>query len=151
MAQVMFQQTQILQALLNNQQTGPAGRNSKLADFLRTRPLTFAAADEPLEAEDWLRDTEKKLRLARCSNKDMVDFATHQLKGAAAAWWENYLAARGKESPESEEEEEEEEEAEAVASTTGEPAASATAAAAAVEEVAEARFDEDEPALQPIP
>ena len=78
MAQVMLQQTQILQALLNNQQTGPAGRNSKLADFLRTRPLTFAAATEPLEAEDWLRDTEKKLRLARCSNEDMVDFATHQ-------------------------------------------------------------------------
>ena len=92
MAQVMFQQTQILQALLSNQQTGPAGRHSKLADFLRTRPLTFAAANEPLEAEDWLRDTEKKLRLARCSDKDKVDFATHQLKGAAAAWWENYLA-----------------------------------------------------------
>lgn len=96
--------------MLTNQQTGAAGRNSKLADFLRTRPLTFATANEPLEAKDWLRDTEKKLRLARCSNEDKVDFATHQLKGAAAAWWENYIAARGGESPVVDEESAEEEE-----------------------------------------
>ena len=150
MTQVMLQQTQILQALLSNQQTGPAGRHSKLADFLRTRPLTFAAANEPLEAEDWLRDTEKKLRLARCSNEDKVDFATHQLKGAAAAWWENYLAARGNDSPVSEEEEE------VAASGTAalEAAASATGehpAPAAAEEIAEVQPDEAEPAWQPIP
>ena len=52
LAQVMFQQTQILQALLTSQQTRAAGRNSKLADFLRTRPFTFVVATEPLEAED---------------------------------------------------------------------------------------------------
>lgn len=104
MAQVILQQTQILQALLNNQQTGPIGCNSKLADFLKTRPLTFATANEPLEAEDWLRDTEKKLWLAHCSNEDKVDFATYQLKGAVATWWENYLTARGNDSLVSDEE-----------------------------------------------
>ena len=80
-----------------------------MADFLRTRPLTFAAANELLEAEDWLRDTEKKLRLARCLEEDKVDFATHQLKRAAATWWENSLVARGGESPIADEELEEEE------------------------------------------
>ena len=146
MTQVMFQQTQILQALLSNQQTGLAGRHSKLADFLRTRPLTFAAANEPLEAEDWLRDTEKKLRLARCSDKDKVDFATHQLKGAAAAWWENYLAARGDDSLVSEEEEEPEE-PEEVASTTG----AQQDPTAVIEPVAEVQLEETEPEWQPIP
>ena len=103
--------------MLANQQTGPAGRNSKLADFLRTRPLTLTAANEPLEAEDWLRDTKKKLRLACCSDEDKVDFATHQLKGATVAWLENYLASQGNESLVAEEAKEEE--AEEAASTTG--------------------------------
>lgn len=85
--------------MLASQQAGVASRNSKLTDFLRTRPFTFSLKNEPLEAEDWLCDTEKKLHLARCVEDDKVDFATHQLKGTVAAWWENYLAARGGESP----------------------------------------------------
>jgi hypothetical protein len=32
-----------------------------LSDFQNTRPLPFASAIEPMDAEDWLRDTERKL------------------------------------------------------------------------------------------
>lgn len=42
-----------------------------------------------------------------------MNFATHQLKGTAAACWENYLAARG-ESPVVNEESDEEESPEVV-------------------------------------
>ena len=114
--------------MLTNQQTGPAGSNSKLADFLRTRPLTFAATNEPLEAEDWLRDTEKKLYLARCSGADKVD-RHPSTERSRLRLVENYLAARGDERPESEEEEEAEV-PEAAASATGEPLAPVAAATA---------------------
>ena len=82
-----------------------------------------------------------------------MDFATHQLKGVTAAWWENYLAARGNEGLVSEDEEEEEGEAsaepDAAASATRGP--TALAAGAAIEEVAETTLDDDEPAWQSIP
>jgi hypothetical protein len=32
-----------------------------LADFLNTRPLPFASAQEPMDVEDWLLDTKRKL------------------------------------------------------------------------------------------
>ena len=64
MAQVMAQQTQLLQALAAGQQARAASHGSRLGDFMRTKPPVFSSANEPLEAEDWLHTMEKKLNLA---------------------------------------------------------------------------------------
>lgn len=72
---------------------------------------------------------------------DKVDFATHQLKGSATAWWENYLAIHGGESPTVDEESKEEEAPEAEEQQEQ-----------AVEENVEEQLEEEaEPTRHPIP
>jgi hypothetical protein len=73
------------------------GRNEgvhgvSLADFLNTRPLPFASAPEPMNAEDWLLDTKRKLNTVNCNNSEKLRYATHLLCGPAAAWWDNIVA-----------------------------------------------------------
>jgi hypothetical protein len=43
-----------------------------------------------MEAKDWCKGVEKKLVIAQCMNREKVFFATHQLYGTAANWWETY-------------------------------------------------------------
>jgi hypothetical protein len=66
-----------------------------LAEFLRTRPTTFAQAKDPIEAEDWLKGVEKKLMIAQCTDHEKVLFAAHQLFSMAANWWETYCNTHG--------------------------------------------------------
>nr|ABA98209.1 retrotransposon protein, putative, Ty3-gypsy subclass [Oryza sativa Japonica Group] len=47
-----------------------------------------------MEANDWLHAIEKKLNLLQCNDQEKVAFATHQLKGPASAWWDNYVVTR---------------------------------------------------------
>jgi hypothetical protein len=73
------------------------GRNEgvhgvSLADFLNTRPLPFASAPEPMDAEDWLLDTGRKHNTVNCNDSKKVRYATHLLCGPAAAWWDNIVA-----------------------------------------------------------
>jgi hypothetical protein len=57
-----------------------------LADFPNTRPLPFASAPEPMDVEDWLLDTERKLNTVSCNDSEKLQYATHLLCGPAAAW-----------------------------------------------------------------
>ena len=69
MNQMMAQQSQATAALLammnqNSQLVAmqpstPVFPQSKLVDFLRTRPPTFSSSPEPLDADDWLRSADK--------------------------------------------------------------------------------------------
>jgi hypothetical protein len=73
------------------------GRNEgvhgvSLADFLNTKPLPLASAPEPMDAEDWLLDTERKLNTVNCNDGERLRYATHLLRGPAAAWWDNIVA-----------------------------------------------------------
>jgi hypothetical protein len=43
-----------------------------------------------MEVEDWLKGVEKKLVIAQCTDREKVLFATHQLFGTIANWWETY-------------------------------------------------------------
>ena len=70
---------------------GQYQQHSKLSELQKTRPQTFSHTDKPLEAEDWLRDMERKLIIAKCSDLEKVLYAPHYLTGAAASWWENFL------------------------------------------------------------
>ena len=102
MAQLMFMQTQLLQQLAANLANQNQNQNpnqnqpppqSKLAEFMRTKPPTFAGSADPLEADDWLKDIRRKLNLVNVNAQDHVKFAAHQLTGVAGDWWENYCEA----------------------------------------------------------
>jgi hypothetical protein len=78
-------------------QAGIVGRDNvrqgvNLSEFQNTRPFPFATAPEPMDAEDWLTDTERKLKTFGCSEEEMVRYATYLLTGPAASWWENIIA-----------------------------------------------------------
>ena len=102
LAEVVAQQTQILQMLVQNQiqqQTQPHGRQGQqqLAtynDFAGTHPPIFSKVEDPLEADSWLRLMEAKFELLTCTEEQKTLFATHQLRGPAASWWETYLATQ---------------------------------------------------------
>jgi hypothetical protein len=102
--QLIATQNQLMQVILQtlnniqpNQQAHqqqapppPPLHQSRLAEFLRTCPTTFSQAKDPMEVEDWLKGVEKKLVIAQCMDHERVLFATHQLFGTAANWWETY-------------------------------------------------------------
>jgi hypothetical protein len=43
-----------------------------------------------MNAEDWPKLVEKKLKIAQCSNREKVLSMAHQLYGTAVDWWETY-------------------------------------------------------------
>ncbi|KAK1677054.1 hypothetical protein QYE76_037902 [Lolium multiflorum] len=45
-----------------------------------------------MDAEDWLMDTERKLKTVGCTDQEKVRYATHLLCGPAASWWDNIVA-----------------------------------------------------------
>ena len=96
-AEAMASQTQLLQQLVQivaqNQETPKKGLRKRIKRFLKLKPPTFDHSDDPLEAEDWLREIEKKLDLTACIDEECVALATHQLKGTARDWWDSYCYA----------------------------------------------------------
>jgi hypothetical protein len=67
----------------------PEARGVSLSDFLNAKPLPFASAVEPMDAEDWLMDTERKLKAVGANDEEKVRYAVHLLYVPAAAWWDN--------------------------------------------------------------
>ena len=61
-----------------------------LRDFVHLNPATFHKPDQPLEADDWLRDITRQLESARVDAADYVTFATFFLRGPAAQWWDTH-------------------------------------------------------------
>ena len=85
----------LLEALVRNsapQGGGGAERRDDFSDFLRTQPPVFSRAEDPLDADHWLRTIEQKLALLQCEDHEKALFAAHQLQGPAGAWWSNFLA-----------------------------------------------------------
>jgi hypothetical protein len=62
-------------------------------DFQCTKPPTFSHFVEPMDANDWLKTVERKLKVVQCSNREMVLLASHQLIGHATYWWDAYVEA----------------------------------------------------------
>jgi hypothetical protein len=52
-----------------------------------------------MNADDWLKYIEKKLKVVQCNNHEKVLLVSHQLAGPIADWWDTYVEAR--EEPES--------------------------------------------------
>ena len=64
--QLLAVQTQLMQALVQNQQNQQVGGapRDKRGEFLKGCPPVFSHANDPLEADDWLRAVEKQLNIA---------------------------------------------------------------------------------------
>jgi hypothetical protein len=58
----------------------------------------FTRAEDPLDADVWLRVVESKFPLLHgvCSEVTKVRFATQQLRGPARTWWDHFLAMQPK-------------------------------------------------------
>ena len=98
LAEVLAQQAQILQMLAQNQmqqqqfqERQGQPQTASYSDFAGTHPPTFARAEDPLEADNWLRLMESKFDLLTCTETQKTLFAAHQLRGATASWWATYL------------------------------------------------------------
>jgi hypothetical protein len=62
------------------------------AQFIGMKPLTFAKADDPLEAEAWIKAIEAKFSafVLPCSEENKANFAALQLRGEALMWWDHF-------------------------------------------------------------
>ena len=101
--ELMAQQNEILRQLAQRQpppqhygggdhQRHPAAATYQ--EFLSTQPPLFTRAEEPLDADVWLRVVESKFPLLHgvCSEVTKVRFATQQLRRPARTWWDHFLA-----------------------------------------------------------
>jgi hypothetical protein len=96
LAEVMARQTELLNQLVQAQMGRfhhqSRGQDEPLPasyqDFLSTQPPLFHKADEPLDADAWLRTIESKFALlsAPCSDENKALFAAQQLHGTARLW-----------------------------------------------------------------
>ncbi|KAK1693180.1 hypothetical protein QYE76_009877 [Lolium multiflorum] len=86
------QQNKFFQELLQqNRVERPENQGVTLSDFQNTKPISFAYAPEPMDAEDWLMD-KRKLNTVGCNDLEKVRYATHLLCGPAASWWDKIVA-----------------------------------------------------------
>jgi hypothetical protein len=85
MAQNQFQQ--------QGRRAYPQGpRETSYLDFSETRPPLFVKAEDPLEADEWVRIIEQKFGLIRCTETQKSLFVAQQLIGPASTWWQNYVS-----------------------------------------------------------
>jgi hypothetical protein len=61
-------------------------------DFCETRPPLFVKAEDPLEADEWVRVMEQKFGLICCIETQKPLFAAQQLRGPTSNWWGNFVA-----------------------------------------------------------
>ena len=56
-------------------------------------PPTYSHSVDPLDADDWLKVTTKKLDITQCNDREKVLYASGCLEGSAADWWDGYTDA----------------------------------------------------------
>jgi hypothetical protein len=69
-------------------------RETTYLKFSETRPPLFIKAEEPLEADEWVRVMEQKFGLIRCTETQKQLFAAQQVRGPASTWWANFVAVQ---------------------------------------------------------
>jgi hypothetical protein len=102
LADVMAVQTQLMQTIThmvaqnnnNNHRAQhhnvPEGFQKKVENFNKLRPPTFDNSANPMDADNWMREIEKKLELTELTEEECVIVAAHQLIGTASGWWDSY-------------------------------------------------------------
>jgi hypothetical protein len=91
--------TRFLREMADNQfqqhggRAPPRGpRETSYLDFSETRPPLFVKAEDPLEADEWVRVMEQIFGLIRCTETQKPLFAAQQSRGPASTWWGNFVA-----------------------------------------------------------
>src|SRR6185437_2482662 len=87
------EQTELMRQLVQNnagrgRQAPPA--QTDYVGFLATQPPLFHKADDPLEADAWIRTIEDKFSILNCTEVNKAAFASHQLRGPVKIWWVNH-------------------------------------------------------------
>jgi hypothetical protein len=59
-------------------------RETSYLDFSKTHPPLFVKAEDPLEADEWVRVIEQKFGLIRCTETQKPLFVAQQLRGPAS-------------------------------------------------------------------
>jgi hypothetical protein len=101
--ELMAQQNEILRQLLQRQphpQKHGGGQHQRppaaatYQEFLSTQPPLFTKAEDPLDADVWLRVVESKFPLLTgdCPDEAKARFAAQQLRGPARTWWDHFRA-----------------------------------------------------------
>jgi hypothetical protein len=93
MLQTMQQTMANMQQAQGHQPMPQPQPRDKLGKFQSTKPPTFSHSIKPMDADNWLKTIEKKLQVVQCNNREMDIFASHQLKGPSADWWDAYVEA----------------------------------------------------------
>jgi hypothetical protein len=68
----------------------PEGFRKKVENFNKLRPLTFDHSADPMDADNWLREIEKKLELTELTEEECLTVVAHQLICTISAWWDSY-------------------------------------------------------------
>jgi hypothetical protein len=76
----------------NQQQNVPQARN-KHRDFMSHHPPAFSHSVDPLDADDWLNVSGKKIDITQCNDQEKVLYASGRLEGTASDWWDAFMAA----------------------------------------------------------
>jgi hypothetical protein len=63
-------------------------------EFLSMQPPLFTKAEDPVDADVWLRVVESKFPLLTgdCPDEAKARFAAQQLRGPARTWWDHFRA-----------------------------------------------------------
>jgi hypothetical protein len=62
-------------------------------EFMSHHPPTFSHSSDALDADDWLKTITKKLEIVKCTDREMVLYASGRLVGQATDWWDAYSTA----------------------------------------------------------
>jgi len=91
---VIAQQTHMLQKIVDAVAPEPSSKpfSQKVKEFFKLKPPTFDHADNPIDADDWLRGIKRRLELVKCTDKEGLNIATLQLRGIANSWWDCFCA-----------------------------------------------------------
>jgi hypothetical protein len=90
--------TRILREMAGSQFQQHGGRapqepcDTTYLEISETRPPLFIKAEEPLEADEWVRVMEQKFGLIRCTKTQKPLFAAQQLRGPASTYWAHFSA-----------------------------------------------------------
>jgi hypothetical protein len=91
--------TRFLREMAGNQFQQHGGRappqgpcETSYLDFSETRPPLFVKAEDPLEADEWIRVMEQKFGLIHCTETQKSLLAAQQLRGPASTCWGNFVA-----------------------------------------------------------
>ena len=71
-------QTRILQKIADVVAPDPSYEPfiEKFKEFYKLKPPTFDHADNPIEADDWLRGIKRRLELVKCTDKEVLNIVT---------------------------------------------------------------------------